>query len=251
MYCSETERNLSNMKQERIPRIIHYCWFGGNSKTKQVEKCINSWRKKCPNYEIVEWNENNFDVTQNAYVKWCYDNRKWAFLSDYARLCIINEQGGIYFDTDVELLKAIDDLLVYEAFFGFENNSAINTGQGFGAIKNHPSLLEMIKQYDDLIPNQDGEFSLITCPELNTNALIPFGLELNGSRQNLNGIEILPADFMNPYNDEIGKLNITNNTISVHWYSKSWLSKKTVLRSKITKPLHRIFGTDCFKWIKK
>lgn len=227
-----------------IPKKIHYCWFGRNDKSKLAEKCINSWKKYCPDYEIIEWNEDNFDVSQNEFIRWCYDNKKWAFLSDYARLLIIKQQGGIYFDTDVELLKPPNELLEYDAFFGFENNYAINTGQGFGAIKNHISINEMINQYEALVPNHNGEFPLITCPELNTRALKSFGLELNGLRQNLNGIEILSSDFMNPYNDETGRLNKTKNTISIHWYSKSWLSKKVILRSKLTKPIHRMFGTE-------
>ena len=118
-----------------IPRIIHYCWFGGKEKPADAKRCIDSWKKKCPNYEIIEWNEDNFNINKYPYAKFCYENKKWAFLSDFARLVVVSEYGGLYFDTDVEIVKSFDDLLKYDAFYGFENNENINTGEGFGAIK--------------------------------------------------------------------------------------------------------------------
>lgn len=131
-----------------IPKKIHYCWFGGKEKSKKTEQCIASWKKYCPDYEIIEWNESNFDIMQYDYLKWCHDNKKWAFLSDLARLLIIYQEGGIYYDTDVELIKKPDQLLKNEAFYGFENEQNIATGLGFGACMNHPSLLAMIRQYE-------------------------------------------------------------------------------------------------------
>ena len=116
-----------------IPKKIHYCWFGGAEKPKLAQKCIASWKKLCPDYEFIEWNENSFDVDQYAYTKYCYGAKKWAFLSDFVRLIAVYENGGIYFDTDVELVKQPDDLLNYEAFFGFENDDFVATGLGFGA----------------------------------------------------------------------------------------------------------------------
>ena len=103
------------MENKMIPKKIHYCWFGRGEKSKKIKKCIESWRKYCPDYEIVEWNEDNFDVYQNAYTKYCYDNKKYAFLSDYARLLIVYFEGGIYYDTDVEVIKPINDLLKNKA----------------------------------------------------------------------------------------------------------------------------------------
>lgn len=233
-----------------IPKIIHYCWFGRNEKSKLAQKCIKSWKNYCPEYEIIEWNEDNFDLNQHPYLRWCYDNKKWAFLSDFARLIIIKEYGGIYFDTDVEVVKTLNPLLKYDAFYGFENDRNINTGHGFGAIANHPSVLLMLEQYDKLIPDKNGEYPLIPCPALNTNGLIPYGLVLDGKRQSLNGIEVFPVDFFNPYDDPTGVLKKTKNTYSIHWYSKSWIGKAAILRSKLTKPFHRLFGEDCFKRLK-
>lgn len=231
-----------------IPKKIHYCWFGRGEKPKLAQKCINSWYKYCPDYEIVEWNENNFDVNYNAYTRYCYDNKKYAFLSDYVRLIIIEENGGIYFDTDVELIKSLDFILDNEAFLGFESDSYVNTGLGFGGVAHHRMLKALISEYDILL---DGKQGVITCPELNTRALLRFGLEKNGKMQNIEGVQIYPREFFNPYDDPTGRLIKTKNTVSIHWYSKSWMSKDMIIRSKITKPLHRIFGVDCFRWIKQ
>ena len=113
--------------------------------------CIASWRKYCPDYEIVEWNEDNFDLDYNAYTRYCYDNKKWAFLSDFVRLVVVAEHGGLYFDTDVELLKSPDELLRYGAFYGFENDSNINTGEGFGAEAGHPTVMAMQQLYENIM----------------------------------------------------------------------------------------------------
>lgn len=234
-----------------IPKKIHYCWFGKGKKSRMIKKCIDSWKKYCPEYEIIEWNEDNFNLNQHPYLLWCYENKKYAFLSDFARLLIIKQNGGIYFDTDVELIRSPDTLLKYSAFYGFENDKNIATGLGFGAEANHVTIIKMVDEYLNIKINNDGTYPLIVCPKLNTKALISFGLILNGKRQNIAGAEILPVDFLNPYDDRTGLLNKTDNTVSIHWYSKTWLDKKIILRSKITRPFHRIFGVDCFRRIKK
>lgn len=234
-----------------IPKKIHYCWFGGNAKSKLAKKCINSWKKYCPDYEIIEWNESNFDVTQNNYLKFCYENKKWAFLSDMARLMIVYSEGGIYFDIDVEMIKNMDSMLGYGAFFGFENRKNIATGLGFGAEAHHPVIKDMLKPYEELQMGKDPSYPLVTCPQLNTAALKTWGLQLTGDKQYLKDMIILPADYMNPYDDPTGMLKKTENTLTIHWYSKSWLDRKSIVKSKITRPFHRIFGTECFRWLKK
>lgn len=231
-----------------IPKKIHYCWFGGTEKPEKAKKCINSWKKHCPDYEIVEWNESNFDVNQNGYTKMCMKEKKYAFLSDYARLVIIEEHGGVYFDTDVEVLRNIDEILENEAFFGFENNEYINTGVGFGAVAHHRSIQELRKAYNSFLSGTKGT---ATCPALNTEPLVSAGLLQNGKRQNVLGAEIYPVEYFNPYDDTTGRLRKTKNTYSVHWYAKSWLDRKSIIRSKITKPFHRIFGVGCFEWLKR
>lgn len=231
-----------------IPKKIHYCWFGENEKPEKAKKCIESWRKYCPDYEIIEWNEANFDVNQNGYTRMCIEEKKYAFLSDYARLVIIEEHGGVYFDTDVEVLRSIDDLLKHEAFFGFENDEYINTGVGFGAVAHHKSVETLKKAYDSYLSGTKGT---VTCPTLNTEALASAGLVKNGKHQNVLGAEIYPVEYFNPYDDTTGRMRKTKNTYSVHWYAKSWLDRKAIMRSKITKPFHRIFGVDCFEWLKR
>ena len=227
-----------------IPRKIHYCWFGRGEKPRLAQKCIASWKKYCPDYEIIEWNEDNFDMNENAYVRYCYANRKWAYLSDYVRLAVVYRYGGVYFDTDVEVVKPFDDLLDCGAFFGFETSQYVNTGEGFGAGAGHPVVQRMLKEYEPLL---DGLHGTIGCPQLNTQALCALGLQQNGAYQEVNGAVILPSDYLNPYEDATGKLNRTDNTVSIHWYSKSALSRKTIIRSKITRVFHRIFGVDCFQ----
>lgn len=231
-----------------IPKKIHYCWFGRGEKPKLAQKCIASWHKYMPDYEIIEWNEDNFDVNYNAYTKMCYEQKKYAFLTDYLRLLIIEKHGGIYFDTDVEALKSFDDLLNQSAFAGFENDTTVATGLGFGAEPHNPVIQQMIREYDDLL---DGEHGVVVCPKLNTMALEKFGFVANGSYQNLGTITIYPKDYFNPLNNNTGALDKTKNTYSVHWYSMSWMDSKQRIRSKFTRIFHRIFGEHCFDWLKR
>lgn len=231
-----------------IPKIIHYCWFGGNEKPKLAKKCIESWKKFCPDYEIVEWNEQNFDVNMNAYTKMCYENKKFAFLTDYVRLFVVEKYGGIYFDTDVEVLCSFDDMLDNEAFFGFENSEYINTGVGFGAEKSNILVIQMLEEYAKLL---DGKHGVISCPELNTKALVKYGLRCDGTKQQLEHGAVYPIDYFNPYDDTTGRIQKTKNTHSVHWFAKSWMGSKQKLRNKITRVLHRYFGTDCFRRFRK
>ena len=231
-----------------IPKTIHYCWFGRGEKPKLAQKCIASWKTFCPDYEIIEWNEDNYDVNSTPYTKYCYENKKWAFLSDYVRLDVVCRHGGVYFDTDVEVIKSFDDLLNNKAFFAFESSQIINTGLGFGAEKDSKFLKALMEQY---AYTSEENVVIVGCPALNTTALLPFGLELDGRLQRIDDMLILPAEYMNPYDDPTGRLTITDKTVSIHWYSKSALSKKAILRSKLTRPLHRVFGVDCFKWVKR
>lgn len=226
-----------------IPKKIHYCWFGGNEKPTKAIKCIESWKKYCPDYEIIEWNESNFDIHLNPYVEKCYAEKKYAFLTDYLRLLVLEEYGGIYMDTDVQVIKSLNPLLTNKAFFGFENDQYVNTGEGCGSEPHNPMIIQMIHEYDALL---DGKSNYVGCPILNTNALKKFGLKLDGSLQKLPDCIVYPADYFNPYDDPTGILTKTENTYSIHWYGKSWMNKRTVIRSKLTKPLHRLQ-----KWLRR
>lgn len=234
-----------------IPKIIHYCWFGRGEKPKLAKRCIASWKKYCPDYEIIEWNEDNFDIAAYPYAAYCYRQRKWAFLSDFVRLVVVEAHGGLYFDTDVELVRKPDFLLEHEAFFGFENETNINTGHGFGAMAHAPSVNAMLSTYLSLRPNIDGTFPIMGCPVLNTAALVELGLQCSGKRQTVAGAEIYPAEYFNPYESSTGRLRRTKETVSIHWYSMSWLNRGQILRSKFTRPFHRLFGDQCFAWMKR
>lgn len=230
-----------------IPKKIHYCWFGRNPKPKLAVKCIESWKKFCSDYEIIEWNEDNFDINMNAYTRMCYEEKKYAFLSDYVRLKVILEYGGIYLDTDVEVVRTLDKLLENKAFFGFENDLRVATGLGFGAERENEVVLQMLREYDELL---DGKHGTLGCTRLNTNALLKYGLQRNGELQVVNNVIIYPQDYFNPLNSITGVLNKTDNTYTIHWYAMSWLSPGRRLRSYITKYFHRIFGERCFEWLK-
>ena len=231
-----------------IPKTIHYCWFGGAEKPKLAQKCIASWKKYCPDFEIIEWNESNFDVFSTPYTRFCFHNKKWAFLSDYVRLKVVHEYGGVYFDTDVEVIRQIDSLLQHGAFFGFENDNCIATGLGFGAEAGNTALQAMLKPYSF---RSENEVVLRGCPGLNTGELLPFGLRQDGTYQVVDNMVFLPMEYLNPYDDATGRLNLTHNTFSIHWYAKSALSKQSILRSKLTRPFHRVFGVNCFSWMKR
>ncbi len=227
-----------------IPKIIHYCWFGRGKKPKLAKKCIDTWKRFCPDYKIIEWNEDNFDVNTNAYTKMCYEQKKYAFLSDYVRLLVVYEHGGLYFDTDVSVVKPFDDLLVHKAFFGFENDDYIASGLGFGSEAGNEVLNAMIGEYDELL---DGLHGTVGCPSLNTKALSKHGFIINGMMQDIDSVVLYPKEYFNPFDDNTGVLKKTDNTYSIHWYGKSWMNKRMIFRNKITRIAHRFLGIDFFK----
>ena len=211
-----------------IPKKIHYCWFGGAEKSKLAKKCIKSWKKKCPDYEIIEWNENNYDVTKIPYIKEAYDAKKWGFVTDYIRLDIIYNYGGLYFDTDVEVVKPFDFLLQYNGFAGFEGEQYVNTGQGFGAEKGNSVIKALMDSYEDIhFLKPDGTYDLTPCPISNSKVLEELGFAMNGKYQEVDGFVLLPTDYLCPINfftDNV--LRKTDNTISIHHYAASWFSKE-------------------------
>lgn len=231
-------------EKNMIPKTIHYCWFGRGEKPKLAQKCIASWRKYCPDYEIIEWNEDNFNVNMNGYTRMCYEQKKYAFLSDYVRLVVVAKHGGVYFDTDVELVKPIDGFLAKDAFYCFETKDYVASGLGFGSVAGGETILAMLAEYDAYLSGDKGTCG---CPQLNTAALLKLGLKPDGSLQRVADAVIFPSDYMNPFDAPTGRLNKTENTVSIHWYSASWISPCRRFRSKLMRPLHRIFGVDAFK----
>lgn len=231
-----------------IPKVIHYCWFGNNPLPFEVKKCINSWKKICPDYEIRRWDETNFDVYQNDFIKSVYGSKAWAFVSDYARLKIVYDEGGIYLDTDVELKKSLDELRKNEGFFAIQQEGHYcNTGLGFGAKKENEIVKTMLDLYDDLIYSEENKFS-IACPYLNTKALEKYGYSYSDDVIVIHNNLVLPPRFMDPIAPGKNKENLLcNDTVSIHHYSASWMDDKTVRRRKII----RIIGEKRIYKIKK
>lgn len=195
-----------------MPKIIHYCWFGRGEKPPIVQDCIRSWKEKCPGWDIVEWNENNFDVNCCEYTKEAYSKGKWAFVSDVARLIILYKNGGVYLDTDVELRTAIpEEWLSYNAFLFFELETRINTGMGFGCKQGNSCIKYMIDDYSGRrFIKKNGELNLRACTYYNTNALEQYlgSLDLNDSFQVIDGNAFMSTGMY--------------NNIAIHHYASSW-----------------------------
>lgn len=218
-----------------IPKIIHYCWFGGKRIPQNLRKYIKLWKKYCPDYEIKEWNESNFDINSNEFIKEAYINKKWAFVTDYVRLYVIYNYGGIYLDTDVELIKNLDGLLNNKLFLGIQqNDSFANTGLGFGAEKNNKYIKQMLDVYDNLKFDIENIINL-ACPILVTGVLQSYGYEIKNKTQVLcdGSIVVYSSEYFDPIAPGSTKNLTSENTYSIHHYTSSWLSEKTRLKRKL------------------
>ncbi|MBO4687406.1 MAG: glycosyl transferase [Clostridiales bacterium] len=216
-----------------IPKKIHYCWFG-QKKTKLAKKCIRSWKKYCPDYEIIEWNEETYDLSSAPlYVRQAMEAKKWAFVTDYIRYKVVYEQGGIYLDTDVELIRSIDVLRENKAYFGVQYNNRIASGLGFGAEQGLPILLELMEYYEKnpfILP--DGTMNTVTCPQRETEVFESHGLIFDGSEQILDGgIHIYPSEYFCPRSWSVNPKRLSENTFSIHWFAGSW--QPMMIRLKI------------------
>jgi mannosyltransferase OCH1-like enzyme len=232
-----------------IPKIIHYCWFGRNPLPESAQKCIASWRKFLPDYEIIEWNEDNYDINKIAYTAEAYAAKKYAFVSDYARFDILSQHGGLYFDTDVEVIKSFDDIVANGPFMGCEidangsNSIAVNPGLCFGGSPNLSIYKEILNYYAKLHYTIDGKIiEDATVVAHTTNVLFRHGLKNVPTIQKVAGITIYPQRYFNPLNDVTGKLTITPETHSIHWFSKTWCDVSP-FRTKISRLSHRLLGT--------
>lgn len=205
-----------------IPKKIHYCWFGGKPLPNDIKQYIKSWKKYCPDYEIIQWNESNYDLEKNDYVKQAYENKKWAFLTDYIRLDVVYEYGGIYLDTDVELVKSLDNLLENKCYMGMEQIGTIATGLGFGAEAGHPFLRKNMLHYEKNSFLENGSFKPPICVGVTTKLLRESGLVRENIIQDIDGVMIYPTDYFCPLKMGTDKLTITSNTYSIHHYSASW-----------------------------
>ena len=226
-----------------IPKVIHYCWFGESSLPKLAKKCIKSWKKYCPDYEIIRWDESNYDIgAAPLYVRQAYEAKKWAFVTDYVRLQLVYNYGGIYLDTDVEIIKPIDSLLSHKAYFGFESDKYVATGLGFGAEQGAPILLDIMEDYENIpFILEDGTFDTTTCPIRNIRAFLKRGFIQNGQYQEIDGIALYPKEVFCPISYHNGRIAKTKQTISIHWFTASWRSQKYLSDREITRKKHRSY----------
>ena len=241
-----------------IPKKIHYCWFGRNPLPESALKCIESWRKYLPDYEIIEWNEDNFDVNAIPYTTQAYQVKKYAFVSDYARFKVLYEHGGLYFDTDVEVIRPMKDIIATGPFMGFEINpcksrqyGAVNPGVGIGVEQHNSLYKEILDYYSSLsfiLP--DGRYNISDAVvNITTRELVKAGLQDISGIQKVAGIFIYPADYFNPLDDATGQLDITVNTHTIHWFTKSWMNVSP-LRQKLSRLSHRLFGVQTISKLK-
>ncbi|MDY3305075.1 MAG: glycosyltransferase [Clostridia bacterium] len=240
-----------------IPKIIHYCWFGGKPLDTKSKKCIESWKKYFYDYEIKEWNESNFDYKQCRYSAEAYNEKKWAFVSDYARFKILYEYGGIYFDTDVEIIKDLSPILKNGAFMGCENpkeykNISVAPGLGIASPAGLPFYKEMADDYEkSSFYKKDGSLNLYTVVERTTDNLKKHGLKNENKIQNIAEINIYPSEYFCPINMSTGKLETTNNTYSIHHFAGSWEKKSNKFRGRIYRLINRYLGKNTADFAKK
>jgi mannosyltransferase OCH1-like enzyme len=231
-----------------IPKIIHYCWFGGNPLPELGKKCIESWKKYCPDYKIIEWNEHNFDLDINLYCKEAFLVKKWAFVTDYVRLFVIFQFGGIYMDTDVELLKPLDRFLDNPAFSGFESNNAVPTGIMAGEAGNtwYKELLDYYENKHFILSG--GNFDMTTNVVIITNITKKlYNLNLDNTYQELNNeLVFYPSEYFCPKSFSTGKITISNNTYCIHHFAGSWLSEHDKRYSDIRRKILKYFGENIF-----
>lgn len=217
-----------------IPKVIHYCWFGGNPLPVSAKKCIASWRKYLPDYEIKEWNESNFDVNIIPYTAEAYKAKKYAFVSDYARFWILYKYGGLYFDTDVEVIKNMDEIIAKGPFMGCENEAKVGAtpaqlgvapGLGLGVnpgLGLYGEILDIYKDKHYILA--DGTYSTETVVTITTELLCKYGLKNTSKVQEVAGIYIYPKEYFCPKDYVTGRLFLTSNSVSIHHYDASWLS---------------------------
>lgn len=247
------------MKKEIIPKKLHYCWFGGNKKPALVQKCIDSWKRFCPNYEIIEWNETNFDINSNIYIKEAYEAKKWAFVTDYVRLFVLVKYGGVYLDSDVELFSCLDDFLSNVAFTGFESKDSPITAI-MGCAKNYYLFKELLDYYSDKhFLLEDGTYDIKTNTETITDCFIKKGIKLNGKKQTISDCVIYPEIFFCPCTFGMIFNHYSKKTIASHHFMGSWgmngaITKRSFIqriRMFLIRKARNIFGSKRISRLKK
>ncbi len=227
-----------------IPKVIHYCWFGGNEIPEKDRECILSWKKYMPDYEIKEWNEQNFDINCCQYVKDAYKAKKWAFVSDYARFWILYNFGGVYFDTDVEIIKSVNPILKNGPFMGLESVGNVNPGLGLAANSGMDLFKDVLEDYHNSnffqYPGVQTDQNVVGKV---TNILLTKGFDAESlDVQKVGGVTIYPPEFFCPMNYRTHEVIITDNTYSIHHYAASWITKEEKKIEKYESYINDISG---------
>lgn len=224
-----------------IPKIIHYCWFGKNKQPNLIKKCIKSWTKICPEYEIKEWNEENFDINCCDYVRQAYEQGKWAYVSDYARFYILNKYGGIYVDTDVQFLKKLDDLLITK-FAGFAHDDIVNTGLIMATTKDDWLCKEVLESYEKEQFVWEDPTKILAIGRRVTRILVKHGLRLDGEKQRIEDYIIYPEYYFNPTNGDM-RATVDKRAYTIHHYAATWFPRKARIRNTVRRFLgHDLMG---------
>ncbi|PGT96253.1 MULTISPECIES: glycosyltransferase family 32 protein [Bacillus] len=235
-----------------IPKKIHYCWFGGKEKPEIIKNCMRSWHENLPGYEIIEWNESNFDIHCNQYIREAYYSKCFAFVSDYVRVHALYNWGGVYLDTDVEVFKSFDDLLYHDSFWGFEQENYIATST-IGAAKGNKLIKVFLDSYEEkCFIKEDGSYATQTNVAIITEILKEAGIKMNGKYQELEGRgAFYPQTYFSPY-DYINCRNfITENTYAMHHFYKSWLSPRERVKGQFKKIISKVIGGENIARIRK
>lgn len=232
---------IERMSQEAlIPKKIHYCWFGGKELPEFLKKCIRSWKELCPDYEIIEWNENNYDVNRHRFTKEAYEKKRYGFVTDMARLDILYENGGIYLDTDVTLLQNPDDCLYQTGFIGVEKWGNINSGGGCGFIRNHPMVKKILDYRDQFsFILEDGSLNTETNGVYETRPFLEAGFKPNNTLQTIEGVTVYPSYVNHPYDYMSCEMQKKESTISVHHFYGGWMEEDDRLNRMNTQNEYR------------
>lgn len=224
-----------------IPKIIHYCWFGGNEKPELAQRCLKSWEKHCPDYQIIEWNERNFDIsTAPLYVRQAHAAGRWAFVTDYVRLKALTEMGGVYMDTDVEVIKPLDPYLNQEAFVGFESGEGVQTGL-MACRKDFPLFRDFLAHYDTAtFLRPDGSADTTTNVAVLTRLCQARGLKMNDTYQVVDGLAVYPREYFCPVDYDTKKLKKTRKTVVIHWFSGSWHTQEELRQLRLEREQQRL-----------
>ena len=248
-FCSDISGGFPILSdQPMIPKKIHYMWLGKKPIPDNLQKCIDSWKRFCPDYEMIRWDESNYDISKNHYMEQAYEAGAYGFVPDYARLDILYEYGGIYMDTDVEMIRSVDDMLYQSAFCGVEKWQTINFGGCSGAVKGHRAVGQFLRERKKIsFFNEDGSQNRNTCGFYDTKVALGKGYKINGKTQNIMGMNIYAFDYFHPYDYMSGQTFETRNTYTVHRFNGGWMNERMQQENKNAVKVYNEIYQECMQ----